>query len=163
MGRPVVSGANAPSVGTGVTGSTVPKSLMEITPSWLTGALHSKDASGRASVTGYSAETIAEGKGFLNQVFRLRLHYDDDPLELPKPKPRWDVHLAGDGNRVGSLAGVFRPLIAGPSGSGASPRLSCWSTRPGNSRPAAALPPCCPIRDCPSPPLSPSPRWPHQR
>ena len=83
MGRPVVSGANAPSVGTGGTGSTVPKSLMEITPSWLTGALRSKDASSSASVTGYSAETVAEGKGFLNQVFRLRLRYHDDPLELP--------------------------------------------------------------------------------
>ena len=34
-----------------------------------------------------------------------------------KPKPRWDVHLPGAGNRGGSLAGVFRPLIAGPSGS----------------------------------------------
>ena len=65
-------------------GSTVPKNLLEVTPTWLTGALHSKDASGKdasggASVTGYSAETIAEGKGFLNQVFRLRLHYDHDP------------------------------------------------------------------------------------
>ncbi len=65
-------------------GSTVPKNLKEVTPSWLTGALHSKDASGSASVTGYSAEAIAEGKGFLNQVFRLRLHYDDDPLDLPR-------------------------------------------------------------------------------
>ena len=27
---------------------------------------------------------IAEGKGFLNQVFRLRLRYHDDPLELPR-------------------------------------------------------------------------------
>ena len=67
-----------------MSGSTVPKNLLEITPTWLTGALHSKDASGRASVTGYSAETIAEGKGFLNQVFRLRLDYDDDPLDLPR-------------------------------------------------------------------------------
>ena len=31
-----------------------------------------------------------------------------------KPKPRWDVHLPGAGNRGGSLAGVFRLLIAGP-------------------------------------------------
>ncbi len=67
-----------------MTGLTVPNSLQEITPSWLTGALHSRDASGRATVTGYSAETIAEGKGFLNQVFRLRLHYDDDPPDLPR-------------------------------------------------------------------------------
>ena len=83
MGRPFVSGPDASPIGTGMSGSTVPKNLLEITPTWLTGALHSKDASGRASVTGYSAETIAEGKGFLNQVFRLRLDYDD-PLDLPR-------------------------------------------------------------------------------
>ena len=83
MGRPFVSGPGASPIGTGMSGSTVPKNLLEITPTWLTGALHSKDASGRASVTGYSAETIAEGKGFLNQVFRLRLDYDD-PLDLPR-------------------------------------------------------------------------------
>ena len=76
-----------------MTASTVPKNLLEITPSWLTGALHGKDASGKdasgkdasgsASVTGYSLEAIAEGKGLLNQVFRLRLHYDDDLQDLP--------------------------------------------------------------------------------
>ena len=51
-----------------------------------------------------------------------------------KPKPRWDVHLPGAGNRGGSLAGVFRPLIAGPSGSAVSPRLSGWTARPGICR-----------------------------
>ena len=38
----------------------------------------------------------------------------------PKPRPRWDVHSPEAGN----LAGVLRTLTAGPSGSGASPRLS---------------------------------------
>ena len=38
---------------------------------------------------------------------------------IPKPKPRWDVHLPEVGGRVGSLAGGIRPLIAGPWGSGA--------------------------------------------
>ncbi len=64
--------------------STVPKDLREITPSWLTEALHSKETSSGASVTGFSAETVAEGKGFMNQVVRLRLHYDDNPLDLPR-------------------------------------------------------------------------------
>ena len=54
----------------------------------------------------------------------------------PKPKPRWDVHLPGAGNRGGGLAGVFRPLIAGSSGSAVSPRLSGWSARPGICRPS---------------------------
>ena len=75
-----------------------------------------------------------------------------------KPKPRWDVHLPGAGNRGGSLAGVFRPLIAGPSGSAVSPRLSGWTARPGICRPSPAPPPCSPGTDCQWPPLSPSPR-----
>ena len=36
----------------------------------------------------------------------------------PKPKPKWDVHLPGVGNRDASFTGVFRPLIAEWSGSG---------------------------------------------
>ena len=62
----------------------VPKDLQEITPLWLTAALHSKRTSCSARVTSSSAETIAEGKGFMNQVVRLTLHYDDDPLDLPR-------------------------------------------------------------------------------
>ncbi len=65
-------------------GLTVPKDLQEITPSWLTRALHGKGASGSASVTGYSSETIAEGKGFMNHVARLRLRYDGDHADLPR-------------------------------------------------------------------------------
>ena len=75
-----------------------------------------------------------------------------------KPKPRWDVHLPGAGNRGRSLEGVFRPLIAGPSGSAVSPRLSGWTARPGICRPSPAPPPCCPSTDCQWPPLSPNPR-----
>ena len=75
-----------------------------------------------------------------------------------KPKPRWDVHLPGAGNRGGSLAGVFRRLIAGPSGSAVSPRLSGWTARPGICRPSPAPPPGSPGTDCQWPPLSPSPR-----
>ena len=41
-----------------------------------------------------------------------------------KPKPRWDVHLLSVGSRAGSLAGMFRPLTAGQSGSAVSLRLS---------------------------------------
>ena len=54
-------------------------------------------------------------------------------------------------NRAGNAAGVLRPVIAGPSGSGASPRLSGWPARPGSCGPFPAPPPCCPGRDCPSP------------
>ena len=105
MGRPVASGPDASTIGTGMNGSTVPKNLLEITPSWLTGALHGKDASRGASVTGYSAESVAEGKGFLNQVFRLRLHYDGDTLDLPRTiivkLPSADPALRAISDRLG--------------------------------------------------------------
>ena len=38
---------------------------------------------------------------------------------IPKPKPRWDVHLPEVGDQAGSLAGGLRPLLAGRCGSGA--------------------------------------------
>ena len=38
---------------------------------------------------------------------------------VPKPKPRWDVHMAGVGNLDGGYAGAPLLLIAGWSGSGA--------------------------------------------
>ena len=105
MGRPVASGPDASTIGTGMNGLTVPKNLLEITSSWLTGALHGKDASRRASVTGYSAESVAEGKGFLNQVFRLRLHYDGDTLDLPRTiivkLPSADPALRAISDRLG--------------------------------------------------------------
>ena len=82
---------------------------------------------------------------------------------VTKPKPRWDVHLPRAGNRCGSFAGVLRPLIAGPSGSAVSPHPSGWPVRLGSCRPSPEPQPCCPGRDCPSPPLWSSPKWPHRR
>ena len=64
-------------------GLTVPRGLRDITPAWLTKALQSGGVSGGASVTGYSTETIAEGKGFMNRLFRLRLDYDADLPGIP--------------------------------------------------------------------------------
>ena len=61
----------------------VPNGLKEITPAWLTEALQSTGASGVACVTRVSAETISEGKGFMNQLFRLSLEYDSDSHDLP--------------------------------------------------------------------------------
>ena len=61
----------------------VPGGLGEITADWLTEALRSSGAAGDASVAGYSAEAIAEGKGFMNEMFRLRLDYDSEPRDMP--------------------------------------------------------------------------------
>ena len=89
----------------GSTSPAVPKDLEEITPAWLTGALHGKDASGPASVARYSAEAVASGKGFMNQVFRLRLHYHGGPLNLPRSVivklPSADPALRGVADRLG--------------------------------------------------------------
>ena len=61
----------------------VPKGLRDITPRWLTQALFGKGEPGGPSITGYSAETIAKGRGFMSRLFRLRLDYDSDSDGLP--------------------------------------------------------------------------------
>ena len=64
-------------------GLRVPEGLSDLPPCWLTKALNAGPDSGRPSVTGYSVESLAEGKGFMNQLFRLRLHFDSGPADLP--------------------------------------------------------------------------------
>ena len=72
----------------------------------MTEALHSKGASSSASAIRRSAEAIAEGKGFMNQVVRLRLHYDDDPVDLPHTVivklPSTDPCTEGDRRQTGT-------------------------------------------------------------
>ena len=83
-------------------GLSTPSSLYEITPSWLTQALHYKLSSSDASVTSCTVEGISEGKGFMNQIARLRLEYDDRPEYLPStliiklPSPDPDVRAISD-------------------------------------------------------------------
>ena len=66
-----------------MSGLRVPEGLADITSCWLTKALNAGRISGKPSVTGYSSEPIAEGKDFMNQLFRLTLHFDPDPADLP--------------------------------------------------------------------------------
>ena len=61
----------------------VPGGLSDVTPCWLTKCLNADRSSGGPSVTGYSAETLAEGKGFMNQLFRLSLHCAPGSADLP--------------------------------------------------------------------------------
>ena len=67
-----------------MTGMSIPRDLLEVTPSWLTAALRDSGAAGSPAVTGYSADAIAEGKGFMSQLYRLRLDYDADAGGLPR-------------------------------------------------------------------------------
>jgi len=62
----------------------IPNSLDELTPLWLTEALHYRSPSNNASVVSYTVEEIGEGKGFMNQIGRLRLDYDNEPETLPR-------------------------------------------------------------------------------
>ena len=61
----------------------VPEDLSDITSCWLTDALNASRNSVGPIVTGYSAEALAEGKGFMNQLFRLRLHFGSGAGVLP--------------------------------------------------------------------------------
>ena len=64
-------------------GLRVPGGLSDVTPCWLTRSLNAGRSSGGPYVTGYTAEPLAEGKGFMNQLFRLRLHFDPGSTDLP--------------------------------------------------------------------------------
>ncbi len=66
-----------------MSGLTVPESLSDITSCWLTQALNAGRSSVGTSITGYSAEPLADGKGFMNQLFRLRLQFDSGTADRP--------------------------------------------------------------------------------
>ena len=68
---------------TEMSGLKVPRALSDITPHWLRAALCANREAGGPSVSGYSAETIAEGKGFMSQLFRLRLDHDAGSPDMP--------------------------------------------------------------------------------
>ena len=104
-----------------MSGLTVPENLSDITACWLTRALDADEGSRGPSVTGYSAEPLAEGKGFMNQLFRLRLQFDsgteDRPdtviAKLPSDDPllRTVFHRLGQNRRE---VGFYRNLADSP-------------------------------------------------
>ena len=65
-------------------GPEVPGDLGDITPLWLTEALSFVRERPGLAVTGYSAEAIVEGKGFMNRLFRLGLEYYPESTDLPR-------------------------------------------------------------------------------
>ena len=65
-------------------GLKVPRDLTEITPLWLTQVLDFVRGRPGMSVTGYSAEAIVEGKGFMNRLFRIALEYNPESTDLPR-------------------------------------------------------------------------------
>ena len=65
-------------------GLTIPASLRGITSPWLSQVLEDAGAASGARVTGYSAESVADQTGFLNQLIRLHLEYDALHPDLPR-------------------------------------------------------------------------------
>ena len=61
----------------------VPGNPGEITPRWLNRALDLGSEPRGPTVAGFSVEVMAEGTGFINQLFRLRLRYDHPSPDLP--------------------------------------------------------------------------------
>ena len=100
---------------------TVPRSLHDITPDWLTTALGSVCATAGATVACYSAEAIAEGTGFVNRIFRLRLAYDVANPALPNTiivkLPPLDPTLREVADRLGHHRreiGFYQELATNP-------------------------------------------------
>lgn len=69
-------------------GLKIPRELREISPRWLTEALGVDRQPGGPSVVGYAVDAIAEGTGFINQLFRLRLHYGPSAIPASSSLPR---------------------------------------------------------------------------
>lgn len=78
-----------------MSGKAVPREVGDITPGWLTRVLSDGHESSHAPVTGFSAEAIVEGKGYMSQLYRLRLDYagpapgraDSVVVKLPSADP----------------------------------------------------------------------------
>lgn len=76
--------------GTRMNGTPVPREIREVTASWLTDAFANGGTPGdgvsrdAVRVTGFSAESIGRGVGFMSDLFRLRLEYDGNAADLPR-------------------------------------------------------------------------------
>ncbi len=62
----------------------IPAGFDEITPAWLTEALHSGGTASSGSVISIDAGAVGEDKGFMSQVVRLTLEYDMYQDDLPR-------------------------------------------------------------------------------
>ncbi len=83
----------------------VPRDIRDITTAWLTASLELGGISDGATVAGCSAQTIAEGAGFMNRVFRLSLDWDEGDANLPNAiivkLPSSDPRLRRVSDRLG--------------------------------------------------------------
>ncbi len=64
--------------------SSIPSGPQDLTPAWLTDALRSGGAIKKASVASFDANVIAEGVGFMGQLAKIRLAYDQSEEGAPQ-------------------------------------------------------------------------------
>jgi hypothetical protein len=61
----------------------IPQRIEDLTPEWLTGALHASGFVSRARVVSCESERLGEGEGFVGQIVRLRLGFDRSEAGAP--------------------------------------------------------------------------------
>ena len=86
-------------------GSAIPRSMDQLTPQWLTGALREGGVIRDASVTSARCEGIGVGAGFLGQLGRLKLEYDRPEPSAPAVAHRQDAHARPRRPRI---CGIFQ-------------------------------------------------------
>ena len=64
--------------------STVPATIDQITPQWLSHVLRGEGLLENANVVGLEREVLGEGQGFIGDVIRLKLELDSDEPSAPK-------------------------------------------------------------------------------
>ena len=67
-----------------MTGETFPRTVAEITPAWLTGALERSGALAGGRVAKVTAEPLGIGLGFMSAMQRLTLDYDSQAPDAPR-------------------------------------------------------------------------------
>ena len=67
-----------------MTGETFPRTVAEITPAWLTGALDRSGALAGGRVAKVTAEPLGIGLGFMSAMQRLTLDYDSQAPDAPR-------------------------------------------------------------------------------
>ncbi len=89
----------------------IPESLAELTPEWLTGALRESGVLREARVTGVESEVLGVGQGFIGEVARLTLRYDQKEDAAPETLIV-KLPTSTDTNRgLGNLGGLYEREI----------------------------------------------------
>ena len=80
-----------------------PTSIDEITPEWLTDALKSTDAIRDSTVKSFETTILGEGAGFIGQLARLTLSYDQPETGSPSALVAKAPALAPENRQLGDL------------------------------------------------------------